>query len=182
MATFITLKQLSELSGYTPRNLQLLVSEGVVKRNERGQYDLVESVKALISYLRKKALSKELLHIREGIAAEELRKRKRLNDEQEGKLIRTDIATSQVMAVFSKIIARLEAMPNNLAAILHTCSSVPEKAEEIRRYVYDMRIEISTPDFYRTAIAEAKTAIEKPKSKPKKAEAKHDKKRRNKNH
>ena len=49
--TIVSLKILSKMIGLSERQIQRLVKEGVIKKNDNGKYLLVESVQGYLSYV-----------------------------------------------------------------------------------------------------------------------------------
>ena len=52
--TIVSLKMLAKMIGLSERQIQRLVKEGVIKKNDNGKYLLVESVQGYLNYIEDK--------------------------------------------------------------------------------------------------------------------------------
>ena len=53
--TIVSLKMLAKMIGLSERQIQRLVKEGVIKKNDNGKYLLVESVQGYLNYVEDKS-------------------------------------------------------------------------------------------------------------------------------
>ena len=118
-----TLRDIQLLLGISSSEAKRLNDESIIKKNARGEYDLLYSIKGYIGYLQVRAGS------RSGVSADYGEERARLTKAQAdkaemdaavmaGKLVEVDQLVSQWEMMLTAVKTKILAMPSKLAPVL----------------------------------------------------------------
>jgi phage terminase Nu1 subunit (DNA packaging protein) len=142
---------ISRLLDLSERRVQQLSREGVIPKAERGQYDLIGSVRGYVRYLRDQALKAQANA--PDYAAERarfIRARADLAEMEAEEKRRSLIAADQVEAAWIAVLAllrtRLLALPDRLAPQAFDQSTVGETRNLIRIAIREVLDDLAEPD------------------------------------
>ncbi len=142
---------ISRLLDLSERRVQQLSREGVIPKAERGQYDLVGSVRGYVRYLRDQALKAQAGA--PDYAAERarfIRARADLAEMEAEEKRRSLIAAEQIEAAWIAVLAllrtRLLALPDRLAPQAFEQSTVGDTRNLIRAAIREVLDDLAQPD------------------------------------
>ena len=150
---------LAKLLDLTERRVRQLSAEGVIPKAARGRYEVVGAVRGYIRYLRDLALKGDLGTADYGIERARLVKARADLAEMEAKQVRGELipapdvtlAWTEIMAL---VRARLLALPDKLAPVIHETTSIAEARDVIRQAVHELLSELSTTEVQLTPRAD----------------------------
>jgi len=143
---------IAKLLDLSERRVQQLSREGVIPKAERGQYDLIGSVRGYVRYLRDQALKSQagapdymaerarFIRARADIAEMEAQE-KRLS------LIAADQIEAAWIAVLALLRTRLLGLPDRLAPQAFEQSTVGDTRNLIRAAIREVLDDLAQPDF-----------------------------------
>ena len=142
---------LAKLLDLTERRVRQLSAEGVIPKAARGRYEVVGAVRGYIRYLRDLALKGDLGTADYGIERARLVKARADLAEMEAKQVRGELipapdvtlAWTEIMAL---VRARLLALPDKIAPVIHETTSIAEARDVIRQTIHELLTELSTTD------------------------------------
>lgn len=144
----------------TPRRLNQLHDDGIIKPLRRGTWDLVETLHGYIRFLRDGGKQPELHDAR--LERARLLKAQADGKELENEILRAEVIPTEVVKdVWSQVIgacrARLLTLPNRLAANFGALTDYATTEEHARALVDEALNELANikPDLYRSARARA---------------------------
>ena len=142
---------ISRLLDLSERRVQQLSREGVIPKAERGQYDLIGSVRGYVRYLRDQALKAQAGA--PDYAAERarfIRARADLAEMEAEEKRRSLIAAEQIEAAWIAVLAllrtRLLALPDRLAPQAFEQSTVGDTRNLIRAAIREVLDDLAQPD------------------------------------
>ena len=142
---------ISRLLDLSERRIQQLSREGVIPKAERGQYDLIGSVRGYVRYLRDQALKAQAGA--PDYAAERarfIRARADLAEMEAEEKRRSLIAAEQIEAAWIAVLAllrtRLLALPDRLAPQAFEQSTVGDTRNLIRAAIREVLDDLAQPD------------------------------------
>jgi phage terminase Nu1 subunit (DNA packaging protein) len=142
---------IAKLLDLSERRVQQLSREGVIPKAERGQYDLIGSVRGYVRYLRDQALKAQAGA--PDYAAERarfIRARADLSEMEAEEKRRSLIAAEQIEAAWIAVLAllrtRLLALPDRLAPQAFEQSTVGDTRNLIRAAIREVLDDLAQPD------------------------------------
>ena len=142
---------IARLLDLSERRVQQLSREGVIPKAERGQYDLIGSVRGYVRYLRDQALKAQAGA--PDYAAERarfIRARADLAEMEAEEKRRSLIAAEQIEAAWIAVLAllrtRLLALPDRLAPLAFEQSTVGDTRNLIRAAICEVLDDLAQPD------------------------------------
>jgi len=164
-ATTVPSERLALLLDLTPRRLQQLAAEGVIPKTDRNRYDLVESVRGYVRYLRDRAFGPELRDSPDSFATQRARlTRARANAEElkarqlAGELIPAADIEAAWGAVTEVMRTRLLAIPSKVAARIGMARNAVEAQAIIRAEITEALTELANVTFAADAAEHAPDA------------------------
>ena len=142
---------IAKLLDLSERRVQQLSREGVIPKAERGQYDLIGSVRGYVRYLRDQALKSQagapdymaerarFIRARADLAEMEAQEKRR-------SLIATDQIEAAWIAVLALLRTRLLALPDRLAPQAFDQSTVGDTRNLIRAAIREVLDDLAQPD------------------------------------
>ncbi len=142
---------IAKLLDLSERRVQQLSREGVIPKAERGQYDLVGSVRGYVRYLRDQALKAQagapdyaaerarFIRARADLAEMEAKEKRR-------SLIAADQVEAAWIAVLALLRTRLLALPDRLAPQVFEQSTVGDTRNLIRAAIREVLDDLAEPD------------------------------------
>ena len=142
---------IAKLLDLSERRVQQLSREGVIPKAERGQYDLIGSVRGYVRYLRDQALKAQagapdytaerarFIRARADLAEMEAKEKRR-------SLIAADQVEAAWIAVLALLITRLLALPDRLAPQVFEQSTVGDTRNLIRAAIREVLDDLAEPD------------------------------------
>jgi phage terminase Nu1 subunit (DNA packaging protein) len=142
---------IARLLDLSERRVQQLSREGVIPKAERGQYDLVGSVRGYVRYLRDQALKAQagapdyaaerarFIRARADLAEMEA-------EEKRGALIAAEQIEAAWIAVLTLLRTRLLALPDRLAPQVFEQSTVGDTRNLIRTTIREVLDDLAQPD------------------------------------
>ncbi len=142
---------IAKLLDLSERRVQQLSREGVIPKAERGQYDLIGSVRGYVRYLRDKALKAQagapdyaaerarFIRARADLAEMEAQEKRR-------SLIAADQIEAAWIAVLALLRTRLLALPDRLAPQAFDQSTVGDTRNLIRAAIREVLDDLAQPD------------------------------------
>jgi phage terminase Nu1 subunit (DNA packaging protein) len=142
---------IAKLLDLSERRVQQLSREGVIPKAERGQYDLVGSVRGYVRYLRDQATKAQtgapdyaaerarFIRARADLAEMEAEQRR-------GTLIAAEDAEAAWIAVLALLRTRLLGLPDRLAPLIHAETSLPVTRDLIRGAIREALDELAETD------------------------------------
>ena len=129
---------IARLLDLSERRIQQLSREGVIPKAERGQYDLVGSVRGYVVYLRDLAVKAQAGAPDFGVERARLIKAKADLAEMEadgrrGDLLPADAVEAAWTAVLARLRARLLVLPDRLAPLCHEETTIAGVRDQIRK-------------------------------------------------
>ena len=142
---------LAKLLDITERRVRQLSAEGVIPKVARGRYEVVAAVRGYIRYLRDLALKGEVGAADYGMERARLVKARADLAEMEAAERRDDLIPARdVTAAWTEIMAlvraRLLALPDKIAPVVHETTSIAIARDVIRRAIHDVLAEISSTE------------------------------------
>ena len=142
---------IARLLDLSERRVQQLSREGVIPKAERGQYDLVGSVRGYVRYLRDQALKAQAGAPDYAVErARFIRARADLAEMEAEEKRRSLIAAEQIEAAWIAVLAllrtRLLAMPDRLAPQVFEQSTVGDTRNLIRAAIREVLDDLAQPD------------------------------------
>ena len=134
---------IAKLLDLSERRVQQLSREGVIPKAERGQYDLIGSVRGYVRYLRDQAVRAQagapdyaaerarFIRARADLAEMEA-------DTKRGSLIAADDVEAAWIAVLALLRTRLLALPDRLAPLVHEQTRVGDTRNLIRATIREV--------------------------------------------
>lgn len=142
---------IAKLLDLSERRVQQLSREGVIPKAERGQYDLIGSVRGYVRYLRDQALKAQagapdyaaerarFIRARADLAEMEAKEKRR-------SLIAADQVEAAWIAVLALLRTRLLALPDRLAPQVFEQSTVGDTRNLIRAAIREVLDDLAEPD------------------------------------
>ena len=142
---------IAKLLDLSERRVQQLSREGVIPKAERGQYDLIGSVRGYVRYLRDQALRAQagapdyaaerarFIRARADLAEMEAKEKRR-------SLISADQVEAAWIAVLALLRTRLLALPDRLAPQVFEQSTVGDTPNLIRAAIREVLDDLAEPD------------------------------------
>ena len=142
---------IAKLLDLSDRRVQQLSREGVIPKAERGQYDLIGSVRGYVRYLRDQALKAQagapdyaaerarFIRARADLAEMEA-------EEKRGSLLAADQVETAWIAVLALVRTRLLALPDRLAPQAFEQSTVGDTRNLIRAAIREVLDDLAQPD------------------------------------
>lgn len=142
---------IAKLLDLSERRVQQLSREGVIPKAERGQYDLIGSVRGYVRYLRDQALKAQagapdyaaerarFIRARADLAEMEAKEKRR-------SLIAADQIEAAWIAVLALLRTRLLALPDRLAPQVFEQSTVGDTRNLIRAAIREVLDDLAEPD------------------------------------
>ncbi len=142
---------IAKLLDLSERRVQQLSREGVIPKAERGQYDLIGSVRGYVCYLRDQALKAQagapdyaaerarFIRARADLAEMEAKEKRR-------SLIAADQVEAAWIAVLALLRTRLLALPDRLAPQVFEQSTVGDTRNLIRAAIREVLDDLAEPD------------------------------------
>ena len=142
---------IAKLLDLSERRVQQLSREGVIPKAERGQYDLIGSVRGYVRYLRDQALRAQagapdyaaerarFIRARADLAEMEAKEKRR-------SLIAADQIEAAWIAVLALLRTRLLALPDRLAPQVFEQSTVGDTRNLIRAAIREVLDDLAEPD------------------------------------
>ena len=142
---------IAKLLDLSERRVQQLSREGVIPKAERGQYDLIGSVRGYVRYLRDQALKAQagapdyaaerarFIRARADLAEMEAKEKRR-------SLIAADQVEAAWIAVLALLRTRLLALPDRLAPQVLEQSTVGDTRNLIRAAIREVLDDLAEPD------------------------------------
>ena len=142
---------IAKLLDLSDRRVQQLSREGVIPKAERGQYDLIGSVRGYVRYLRDQALKAQagapdyaaerarFIRARADLAEMEA-------EEKRGYLLAADQVETAWIAVLALVRTRLLALPDRLAPQAFEQSTVGDTRNLIRAAIREVLDDLAQPD------------------------------------
>jgi phage terminase Nu1 subunit (DNA packaging protein) len=142
---------IAKLLDLSDRRVQQLSREGVIPKAERGQYDLIGSVRGYVRYLRDQALKAQagapdyaaerarFIRARADLAEMEA-------EEKRGSLLAADQVETAWLAVLALVRTRLLALPDRLAPQAFEQSTVGDTRNLIRAAIREVLDDLAQPD------------------------------------
>lgn len=155
-AKYVTEKELASILNISEGRIRSLVTEGVLTRAYRGQYNEKECVKQYISYLQEIARKREKPVSSEDADYNEQRARltKLQADKAEldldirlGQYVKTEAVTSELENVFINMRAKLLSLPGRAASELLGVKKQTEMQAILKKIIYEALDELTIPDF-----------------------------------
>lgn len=145
------LNVITRLLDLSERRVQQLAREGVIPRAERGNYDLVGAVRGYVRYLREQVSRAEAGIADLGSERARLVKAKADLAEMEAAERREDLLPApDVTAAWTEIMAlvraRLLALPDKIAPVVHETTSIAEARGVVRKAIHDVLAEIASTE------------------------------------
>jgi phage terminase Nu1 subunit (DNA packaging protein) len=150
---------IARLLDLSERRVQQLSREGVIPKAERGQYDLIGSVRGYVRYLRDQATKAQagapdyaaerarFIRARADLAEMEA-------EEKRGALIAAEEIEAAWIAVLALLRTRLLALPDRLAPQVFEQSTVGDTRNLIRMTIREVLDDLAQPDVQLEAIAD----------------------------
>jgi len=150
---------IARLLDLSERRVQQLSREGVIPKAERGQYDLIGSVRGYVRYLREQASKAQagapdyaaerarFIRARADLAEMEA-------EEKRGALIAAEEIEAAWIAVLALLRTRLLALPDRLAPQVFEQSTVGDTRNLIRMTIREVLDDLAQPDVQLEAIAD----------------------------
>ena len=150
---------IARLLDLSERRVQQLSREGVIPKAERGQYDLIGSVRGYVHYLRDQAIKAQagapdyaaerarFIRARADLAEMEA-------EEKRGALIAAEQIEAAWIAVLALLRTRLLALPDRLAPQVFEQSTVGDTRNLIRMTIREVLDDLAQPDVQLEAIAD----------------------------
>ncbi len=150
MATSFNIQAIAKLLKLSERRIQQLAKEGVIPKAERGKYDLVNSVRGYIDYLKAKAggefTAEEVLKNKNKLlkAKAELAEIDKMK--ASGELIPKGEVKKTWLELVHKLKQKLLSIPNKVAPVVVTIKSINEIKLIIQDKIHEALYEISSDD------------------------------------
>lgn len=150
---------IARLLDLSERRVQQLSREGVIPKAERGQYDLIGSVRGYVRYLRDQATKAQagapdyaaerarFIRARADLAEMEA-------EEKRGALIAAEEIEAAWIAVLALLRTRMLALPDRLAPQVFEQSTVGDTRNLIRMTIREVLDDLAQPDVQLEAIAD----------------------------
>ncbi|MDX9859313.1 MAG: terminase small subunit, Nu1 [Rhodospirillales bacterium] len=142
---------LAKLLDISERRVRQLCAEGVIPKAARGRYEVVGAVRGYIRYLRDLALKGEVGAADYGLERARLVKARADLAEMEAAEKRDDLIPARdVTAAWTEIMAlvraRLLALPDKIAPVVHETTSIAEARGVVRKAIHDVLAEIASTE------------------------------------
>jgi len=142
---------LARLLDISERRVRQLSAEGVIPKAARGRYEVVGAVRGYIRYLRDLTLKGEVGAADYGVERARLVKARADLAEMEaahrgGDLIAAPDVTAAWTDIMALVRARLLALPDKIAPVVHETTSIAEARNVIHQAVHDTLAEIATTE------------------------------------
>jgi phage terminase Nu1 subunit (DNA packaging protein) len=138
MADLVAINVVCRWLGIGARRVQVMVSEGLLPRPERGQYDLEACVRAYCAFLRSRpghGRDRDRLHrARAELAELELQR-------QRGDIVAMELVTAALERTFGAMASRINSLPARFAPIV--CPGDPKRGQRVlEAVVSEMRADM----------------------------------------
>jgi len=151
----VSINDLEEITGYSRDKLLRLAKKDVVKRTDRGKYDLPGTIRGIIEELKEqnKPVASADKGKLDGLKAEKLQIELR---HMKGELIEVEDITDTMGKIIQATRARILAHPKKAAPLLVGCKSVVEAEDILKRQTSEILNDLSSPDFTEIALGRQK--------------------------
>ena len=142
---------IARLLDLTERRVRQLADEGVIPRAGRGRYELVGAVRGYVRYLRDRVLKGDVGPADYGLERARLVKARADLAEMEAAQRRGELLPApEVTAAWTRIVvlmrARLLALPDKIAPLVHEATTIPEARNTLKDAVHEVLAEIATAE------------------------------------
>lgn len=136
---FVTVVELSRWFGITPRRVQSLVTDGHLTKPEAGKYDLKESVRQYIEFLRKSGRGGgvKLVDEKTRLTTAQADREELELEEMKGELVSASTVEKAWGAEFAAIRQSLLSMPSKAAPVVAQMESVGEVKAFLDELIHD---------------------------------------------
>ena len=147
-----TLQQVAAHLGVSTKTVQDLLANGVIKKKDRGEYDLEECLRAYISRLREIAASRigtgdlNLTDERARLAKEQADSKEMENAITRGQLVYIEDVAKRFAQSLSKVTTRLMAIPTKVAPEAAAADDAKEVQALIERQIIEALNELAGID------------------------------------
>ncbi len=159
-STAPTVETIAQLLCVTPRRIQQLAKEGVLRKDIRGRYPLVVNVQSYIRYLQEESRqgasgSSEMKNSKTRHAAAKADQEEMKTQQMKGELIGVQEVIEAWANIFTLFKSRMRAIPSDIAPTVRLAKTDGQAQELIRRLVDEALQELSesavkvTPGFNR---------------------------------
>lgn len=148
----VSLAEMADWFGITERRVQQLAKEQVIKKDSRGQYDLYESVRGYIAFLKDEIDDTGVdPNIKDSLKKEKIRLTKARADltemeakEKTGELISSEEVEANLIELFSNIRAYFLSIPTRLAPLIYEQDSIEAIKKITKEEIHKALKEISS--------------------------------------
>lgn len=148
--TFVSLSELSRLTGRTESTLRRAIANGLPVEKRKPGKPWVIPLEAAREWLENRdkargSIDPELQKQRARLTRINADRKELQLEQERGRLIRTELAQRLWGAVLFNMINKLEALPSKLAPALQGLT-IPEAKAALDKAIYEVRMEMSNPD------------------------------------
>ena len=141
---------IAKILNLTERRIQQLSQEGVIPKNERGRYDLENSIRGYVQYLQDRASGQSLESVdyhkeRARLTKLQADEKSLLLEQLRGKLLTVEDVSETWVEMITNARAKLLSLPNKMAGQVTGLQEMAEVEALLKTTIYEALTELADP-------------------------------------